>query len=355
MALFVLTLQAQTFAPNSACKECHPLIYEEYQTSQHANSSIFADKIHAAVWSRHPQNIKFGAYGCAHCHTPGADNLKDLVAKNSAVLPDVNNTTHTDGVSCAYCHRIEGVTFASKRNKNIISSKEKSFFTQKDIQAQTPYHQTVPFPEGISRSQVCIGCHSHKKNGNKFNVCVTDMPKSSDEQDCVSCHMPQQKRDDNTTYRFHGFAGINSYAPMLQEHVELKMETTKEGFAITIDNKTPHALSLHPLRVMQLRVTVDKKPLKSVSFLRVIGADGKPTPPWLAKEVVKDTSIQANEKRVVEFKYVLKAGDRVEATLGYYLVNPKALKSLGLQDEDEIKRFRVFKTQSFKMFTIAPQ
>ncbi len=340
---------ASEFAPNSACKECHPLIYDEYMSSQHSKASIFKDEIHAAVWSKHPKNIKLKAYGCAHCHTPAASNLKELTAPNNGVVPDVNNTTHTDGISCAYCHRIKSISLGAKRNKNILSADPKSFFGDSNISKTTPFHTVIVRDVNSSSSDICMGCHSHKKNKFKFNVCITTMPKSSDTKSCVSCHMPKQSRESNQTTRFHGFAGINSYAPMLEEHVELGFEKIKDGFSIVITNKTPHALSLHPLRVMQLRVSVDNKALKSVNFLKLIGSDGKPTPPWLAKEVVLNSVIQADESRVVEFTYDLSSKSKIDVVLGYYLVNPKALKGLGLEQSENVKRFRIFKEQSFKL------
>ena len=54
--------------------------------------------------------------------------------------------------------------------------------------------------------------------------------------------------------------------------------------------------------------------------------------PWLADTVIKDTSIKALETRTESFKTVLKKGDKVEAELGYYLVNPHAAAKLGIND-----------------------
>jgi len=51
---------------------------------------------------------------------------------------------------------------------------------------------------------------------------------------------------------------------------------------------------------MQLRVTVTREEktvaLENKEFAKVIGANGRPTPPWLAKEVVENTPFKAMKK-----------------------------------------------------------
>jgi cytochrome c551/c552 len=61
--------QTHTFVKNKVCLECHPVIYDEYTKSQHNNSTIYKDPIHAAVWKKHPKNLKKKQYGCGKCHT----------------------------------------------------------------------------------------------------------------------------------------------------------------------------------------------------------------------------------------------------------------------------------------------
>ena len=39
---------------NHECKACHPKIYKEYQSSHHANSSIYKDEIFNAIWKKQP-------------------------------------------------------------------------------------------------------------------------------------------------------------------------------------------------------------------------------------------------------------------------------------------------------------
>jgi len=57
--------------------------------------------------------------------------------------------------------------------------------------------------------------------------------------------------------------------------------------------------------------------------------------------------IKANEKRVVKREFKLLKGDRVDVSLGWFLVNPKAVKKLGLEKEKVATKFHLFKKQSF--------
>ncbi len=69
--------------------------------------------------------------------------------------------------------------------------------------------------------------------------------------------------------------------------------------------------------------------------------------PWKASKTLKDTMIQANEKRAVKYDFKLKKGDKVNVILGWYLVNPEALKSLKLQNKKVATEFHEFKKKSF--------
>ncbi len=347
-----------TFESSEKCKECHPVIYNEFKSTQHANASIFKDKIHAAVWKKHPKNTKFKSYECAKCHTPAASNIDALITKHNGVVPDINNTTQTEGISCAYCHRIESIKHDWKMNVNVISKEEKSYFGSLKDHIDSPFHKIKTHSAHFNTGNVCIGCHSHKKNKYDMNVCSTNIKHELDSINCVSCHMPKIEGSVSTLHEtkehtFHGFPGTHSHQDMLGKYVELELEKSNKKFNIIINNKSSHALSLHPMRVMQLRVLVTRVhnmvSLKDVNFAKIIGANGKSTPPWLAKEVVKNTVINAHEKRVVTYDYELQEGDSVKVDIGYFLVNKKMLKNLNLEKTRVATKFHLFKTKIFEI------
>ncbi len=357
--LFTFTIYAnQTFESSETCKACHPTIYDEFKSTQHAKSSIFDDEIHAEVWKKHPKNTKLESYACAKCHTPAASNLDALVTKHNGVVPDANNSTQREGISCAYCHRIESIKHDWMMNVNVVSKEERSYFGSLKEHIDSPFHKIKTDSAHFNGGNVCIGCHSHKKNKYDMNVCSTNVKHELDGTNCVSCHMPKVKgsvsnMNETKEHTFHGFPGTHSHQDMLGKYVGIALKESAGKFDIVIENKSTHALSLHPMRVMQLRVTVTREEktvaLENKEFAKVIGANGRPTPPWLAKEVVENTAIQGHEKRVVSYNYTLKQGDKVEATIGYYLVNKKMLKSLNLENSEVATKFHLFKTEKFEI------
>jgi len=351
--------KAHTFVENKVCQSCHPLIYDEYTASQHNNSTIFKDPIHAAVWEKHPKNIKKQQYGCGKCHTPAADNLDDMLTKGSHALPDKDNATHNEGISCAYCHRITSIELHQKSNTNIINPKEKHYYGTLKAHMESPFHGIATSGnDQMKNGNVCIGCHSHKKNKFGLNVCSTNIENEMDGTNCVSCHMPQVEGSVSTLnptkrHAFHGYPGSHSHASMLSQYIDLSIVRAIETFTINIDNRTTHALLLHPLRVAKLKVTVQRAGesivLEDKTFARVIGKDGKPAMPWVADSEVQNNMIQHNEKRAVAYPFALQKTDRVEVVLGYYLVHPDVVSQLGLEKDRATTEFKILKKESFEI------
>ena len=345
------------FAPSSECKECHTQIYSEFYGSMHANATPTQDPIHKAVWDKHPINKKFDRYVCGKCHTPTADNLDKMLTKGEKSLPDVNNATHQEAISCAYCHRIESIEKHPQSNTNIINKTPNSYYGNSKIGPDSPYHKIMTSGnEHMQNGNVCVGCHSHKMNKNKLNVCSTNVANEMDGANCVSCHMPKVKGSmseisDTKTHSFHGFPGSHFNSDMLTKYVDISILRNIDNFVVNIDNRSSHALLLHPLRVGILKISVQRAhktiKLQKEVFVRVIGKDKKPAMPWIADSVIKDTMIKANEKRAVKRDFKLLEGDRVDVVLGWFLVNPKAVKKLGLEKEKVATEFHLFKKQSF--------
>ena len=81
----------------------------------------FNDTLHRKIADK----VSTEKYSCAICHMPMADNLKDLL--NGEARPDKNNKTHTDAVSCYFCHTIAYVKNAHKFNINIKARQAKNY------------------------------------------------------------------------------------------------------------------------------------------------------------------------------------------------------------------------------------
>ncbi|SFV68389.1 hypothetical protein MNB_SV-14-283 [hydrothermal vent metagenome] len=361
LSLFTL-LSINLLANNlNTCKKCHPIIYSEFQQSFHKKSTVEEDKVHKAVWDRHPDKAK-GEYKCAKCHTPKS----------------VKKQSH-QGVTCLTCHTITKIEEHPKSNKNIYETKDKTLYSaQKGMEDKkltyqeksswfglrkkiigSPYHDIDYRNKDFYTGRVCMGCHSHKQNGKGFTVCKTDVKNANDEKtNCISCHMPKVQGSATTireskTHAFHGFAGARNEPKLLAKYVDISYKKSDNGFTIAVENKAPHNLLTHPLRVVQLRTILKRdgkeEKLKTHTFVKIIGTKGKPSMPWLATQVVKDNMIKGSEKRIIKFDKKLQSGDEITTTLGFYIVNPKATKKLGLEKYKELNKFTVLKSSYFKV------
>ncbi|MEN8302917.1 MAG: hypothetical protein ABFQ64_02455 [Campylobacterota bacterium] len=64
---YILALSSILFAnaeDTASCKKCHPTITAEFESSMHKKSTVYEDKIHKAIWDKHPAKAKEN-YSCA--------------------------------------------------------------------------------------------------------------------------------------------------------------------------------------------------------------------------------------------------------------------------------------------------
>ena len=372
--LFLGSLYATTqFETSKTCKGCHPIIYGEFYESAHRKSSIFEDDVHKAIWKKHPNSAK-EKYNCNECHTPSDTRITDALAKKESAIPHKDKFQTQEAISCIYCHSITNIEkhsasydkniltkeqkmiFAANRdnrNGKIIFKEEKSFFGMMKKTSGSPFHNIDYTNKGFYTGKMCMGCHAHFENSHGQNVCTIDESgASNEEKNCITCHMPQVKGSATTIkitkkHTFHGFAGTRNKAEMLAKYLTLGFKNTDNGFEVTIKNLATHNLLMHPLRLGKLNVRVNTTKLKSIPFFRILGTNGKPTMPWLATEVFKDTMLKAGEQRTIKYNTSVKTGDIVEIEFGYYLVNPKLHKKLNLENSKEATEFNILKTQFF--------
>jgi len=348
------------FEKNKKCSACHATIYDEYMTSQHAKATVFKDPIHGAIYNMHPQKNKKNMYRCAHCHTPTASNLEALTKKNGG-LPDANSETQNEAVACAYCHRIEDVEPAGWRNKNIVSKEAKVYFTAKDTPGNSPFHGLKTNKDIFKDGKLCMGCHAHKSNGKNFQVCATDISNNPGEKSCIECHMHKVDgapsiMSSQKQHTYHGFPGLHGDLTSLSQYVKLHIAVKDDNkmFGVMIEHDVPHSSTMHPLRAAKLMVSITSNgtvtEMHDIDISKTIGnikgESPSPAPPWLATQIVNDSTIYPNSKKPFPYAWDLKSGDIITAKFGYYLVKPKALKKFNLQDNKEATKFRVIQEQS---------
>jgi len=369
LLLLVASTQTHATLENTTCKSCHPVIYAEYQNSIHSKSSIYKDVVHKAVWDKHPAKAK-GNYKCAKCHTP-SDH--DVMSKKSKL--EDNDIQRTEPISCQQCHKIQSVEKHTKSNKNILITKPKTFFSADKVLKGTkvvfkeessffgmfkkttgsPYHDIDYSNESYYNGDSCMGCHSHKQNGKGFVVCDLEVKQGDSKESCVSCHLPKVQgslanQKESPTHAFHGQSIHNSTPKLLSKYIKLSLKKNSDGFAVNIKNEATHTLFPQPLRLNQLRVSIEREgkviDLKVENFARVIGTEGKASMPWLADAIISDSSIKAHETRTVNYNDVVKEGDTVVVQFGYYVVNPKSAKKLEITDE-KVTEFIVLTRKRF--------
>jgi hypothetical protein len=251
-----LLFSQSKYLSNHSCNECHEQIYEEYQSSFHAKG-YFNDTLHRKIADK----VDNKKYSCAVCHMPMADNLKDLISGDAR--PDQNNNTHTDAISCYFCHTIAYVKTAHMFNINTKARQAKNYkptlYGRLDNPVKSDKHSSASNP--VYAKKVCMGCHSHKLNDNNVTI-FRAMDSKQDSVGCIKCHMPEiaggaEKIDKRTRghHASHKFLGIHDVA-FRKKGVDINISTEDKKLYITLSNKMEHPLIIQPARAKYLKIKI---------------------------------------------------------------------------------------------------
>jgi len=282
-----LSYPKDKYFDNHACNECHDQIYEEYQTSAHS-MGYFNDELHRSIADK----VSTKEYTCAVCHMPMADNISDLI--NGKARPDKNNKTHTDAVSCYFCHTIAYVKKAHKFNINTKARQAENYkpslYGRLDNPEDSDKHSSIKNP--IYGQKVCMGCHSHKLNDNNVTT-FRAMGEKQNSTKCIKCHMPEisggaEKLDKRARghHASHKFLGIHD-KEFRATGMDINISATASSIEVNLTNKMGHPLIVQPARVKYLEVKV----------LR----DGK--------EIWKSYKLEPKEDKEAFFEYTFKDKD----------------------------------------------
>ncbi len=257
--LFFPSLQAKDkYLDNHSCNECHERIYEEFQTSVHSHS-YFTNTLHQTI----ADSISKEKYSCATCHMPMADNIKDLISGEAR--PNKSNKTHTDGVSCFFCHTVAYVRTAHKFNINTKARQAKGYkptlYGRLDNPDDSDKHSSVSNP--VYAKKVCMGCHSHKLNDNNTTI-FRAMDEKQDSISCINCHMPEvdggaEKMDKRARghHASHKFLGIHD-VEFRKTGMDINITTEDKKLTVTLKNKMTHPLIIQPARAKFLKIEIDR-------------------------------------------------------------------------------------------------
>jgi len=256
LILFTLLFSQNKYLSNYSCSECHEKIYEEYQSSSHAKG-YFNTGLHRKV----AEKVSMKKYDCATCHMPMANNLKALISGKAR--PDKHNKTHTDAVSCYFCHTVAYVKKAHKFNINIKARQAKNYkptlYGRLHNPDESDKHSSASNP--VYAKKVCLGCHSHKLNDNNVTI-FKAMDEKQNSIGCIKCHMPEvsgaaEKMDKRSrgNHRSHKFLGIHD-VEFRKTGVDINISIADKKLRVTLTNKMGHPLIIQPARAKYLKIEV---------------------------------------------------------------------------------------------------
>ncbi|MGB5648850.1 MAG: cytochrome c family protein, partial [Sedimenticolaceae bacterium] len=370
------------------CKSCHEEIYAQWADSMHANSSALKDPIHGAFYknvigdpTQEGLRVKDKLPVCLKCHAPVAalEKKTDLSAKPA----------YGQGIACTTCHSFEsfkgldtadgkplyGIDAYEIDTASLYGPSGISYTTERTPEGSkwpTPVHHPVPIQgnkaELFKSNDACMGCHEKRANSHGVPLCRTgdEYRNSKNFVSCQACHMsivtvPKLKdgqvvAGETVSIPDHRMAGGHD-GKMITRGIALTMDTTREGDVLkaklTVRNRLPHAYPTGaPFRNFYIRVaTYDKDgnmlwknykvhPIKDdpkAAFWYTLGdAEGKPTSPPQATQVLKDTRLKPNEVRVLEYDIPIEPGTSIVRAEALYdlLLPPIKAKMKGKLPDD---------------------
>jgi len=256
--LFLLNIIYAKYLSNESCSECHEKIYSEFQTSYHSKT-YFNDQLHRKIANK----VSKKSYKCAICHMPSANNLDDLIS--SKARPDVKNVTHSDAISCYFCHTIAYVKkshkfFLNVKAKQVEGFKPSFYGTLRDVD-HNDKHESLKNP--IYTKNVCKGCHAYKLND--YNTTVfRNMKDGDNSQSCIKCHMPKIdgggekfNRKSRMKHSSHRFLGIHDKA-FRATGVDINATFNSGNLNIKLKNKMGHPLIIQSARAKFLKIDAFK-------------------------------------------------------------------------------------------------
>lgn len=192
------TAQARTFTSSRQCQECHAQIYEEWSSSEHANSWTGEDV--------RTLSNNFANKDCIDCHAPRPVFETGI---GERVLP--RSSRRAEGVDCITCHQLPEGGMAGT-----ISS---------DRAACMPVERRE-----LARVELCVSCHDQHETVKQWRA--TPYPDAG--IDCLTCHMPYTDNDP-TKGRDHRCLGGHDIA-LVRTAVELRGAAGDNGWTIEVEN-----------------------------------------------------------------------------------------------------------------------
>lgn len=174
--------EPMNFTPSTACRGCHPHIYEEYAVSMHNRSfsnPLFQAQLAKEVLSKTAtvDTPVEEAKGCIFCHAP--------ILSMTAATPRADTLKpQEDGISCDFCHTLTGIDNKREYLSDPLGKK------LGPLKSETWHSKYSPF---IGTSEFCAICHNaHNRNSVEIKSTFSEWREgkhAADGTQCQDCHM----------------------------------------------------------------------------------------------------------------------------------------------------------------------
>ena len=343
--------------PAEVCKTCHLDITEQWERSSHAGADRNKNLLFGRMYL-HSMKMTRGAtlLACGPCH-----ETVPFVNQDFNGLRDVS----TEGVTCAYCHAVEGPGEAggvppyTLDLTHYYGTIRSPVFTNTHGSAYSAY---------IKTSEYCGACHDYKnQNGVPISNTYAEWKRSKYAKQgitCQTCHMPGGPGRNSHLGPPRPRVADHSFNSALAEKAQpgksvgftLRAGKTRSGdslrvFATVSNTGWGHSLPTgNDQKIVLIRIRVltqagsivwENDPLTewNTSIFGVILADelgGWPADTWTAASVLSDRRIKAGQSAIV--RYDVPVGDqkgpfKVQAQLLYREARPGTVETYNLPED----------------------
>ncbi len=180
-------LSADDFTYESRCRQCHAIIYGEWEGTMHFNAYLdpfYLEEVKVASADTDGLVDEF----CSRCHTP--------IGVVSGEIPPVDGSEMSDisklGVQCDFCHVVSG-SEGTGNAQFIVSPGDTKWGPLSD--SKSAYHESE-YLELYTQSEYCGMCHEviHPVNGLVIDDTYPawkDSQYAEDNVVCQDCHMTE--------------------------------------------------------------------------------------------------------------------------------------------------------------------
>ncbi|NVB83071.1 MAG: hypothetical protein HOV81_32130 [Kofleriaceae bacterium] len=311
------------------CGECHEKMFDEWETSAHAQS-VSSPLYKTAVASAKDAT-------CERCHAPLAQ-----VAPRDIVV--------TEGVTCDVCHTMREIKPSVDGGSWQLAVDDMVKYGPRCDLKDHYFHRMGCSPEH-KEAELCGSCHWWEPKGVPVFTEYADWKAgwaAKEGYPCQSCHMPKDKAalatgsPVRTGVPHHGLLGKAKDLRATALALEMKLDA-QGALAVTLTNKLAgHAV---PAGLPERRIVVrarleDGSGTETWHDERALGrtlvdANNAEVPFWKAVRVASDTRIAPRGSQSMTFTVPMAQAGSVEVDVVYRGLSDAIAKQLGVTDVEE--------------------